>query len=47
MQMNYKIIDNMENIKIDKVVRLLKMTYWADKRKRQIEKDMYFLGSVS
>ena len=39
--MNYRIIDNAEEMDIDEVIRLLKMTYWADKRtKEQIERSM-------
>ena len=39
--MNYRIIDNMENISIDEIVRLLKMTYWADRRPtEQVEKSI-------
>ena len=39
--MNYRIIDGAENMRIDEVIRLLKMTYWADKRPaEQIEKSM-------
>ena len=39
--MNYRIIDGSENLRIDEVIRLLKMTYWADKRPaEQIEKSM-------
>ena len=30
--MEYRIIDGSEEMNIDEVVRLLKMTYWADKR---------------
>lgn len=39
--MRYRMIDGAENMNIEEVVRLLKMTYWADKRsKEQIEKSM-------
>ena len=39
--MNYRIIEGSEKLNIDEVIRLLKMTYWADKRsKEQIEKSM-------
>lgn len=39
--MNYRIIEGSEKLSIDEVIRLLKMTYWADKRsKEQIEKSM-------
>ena len=39
--MHYSIIEGSENMNADDVVRLLKMTYWADKRSReQIEKSM-------
>lgn len=30
--MNYRIIDGAENLKLEDIQRLLKMTYWADKR---------------
>ena len=37
----YRIVEGAENLKIDDVVRLLRMAYWADKRSiRQIEKSM-------
>jgi len=39
--MDYRIVEGMENINVDEVVRLLKTTYWAEKRSRQqIEKAM-------
>ena len=39
--MDYRIIDGADRMNIDDVARLLKMTYWADKRSReQIEKSM-------
>jgi len=39
--MNYRIIDSMDNISTDEIVRLLKMTYWADKRSvEQVEKSI-------
>ena len=39
--MKYRIIDGSEKMNIDEVVRLLKMTYWADKRPvEQIRKSM-------
>ena len=39
--MNCRIIEGADQIGIDEVVRLLKMTYWADKRSReQIERSM-------
>ncbi|WP_051533578.1 GNAT family N-acetyltransferase [Anaerovibrio sp. RM50] len=39
--MQYRIIDGAENLNINDVVRLLKMTYWADKRPIEtIEKSM-------
>ena len=39
--MKYRIIDGAEKINIDEVVRLLRMTYWADKRSvDQIRKSM-------
>ena len=30
--MNYKIIDGAENMKLEEIMRLLKMAYWAEKR---------------
>ena len=30
--MNYRIIDGAENMKLEDIRRLLKLTYWADKR---------------
>jgi len=30
--MNYRIIDGAENMKLEDIQRLLKLTYWADKR---------------
>ena len=30
--MNYRIVENAENMKLEDIVRLLRMTYWADKR---------------
>ena len=30
--MNYRIVEGKENIKVEEVERLLKMTYWADMR---------------
>ncbi len=37
--MNYKVIEGYDNLILDDIVRLLKMTYWADKRSvEQIEK---------
>ena len=39
--MKYRIIENLGNIGIDEIARLLKMTYWADKRPiEQIEKSV-------
>ena len=39
--MQYSIVDGAENMNVDEVVRLLRMTYWADKRPvEQIEKSM-------
>ncbi len=39
--MQYRIIDGAENLKINDVVRLLKMTYWAENRPLEtIEKSM-------
>ena len=39
--MKYRILDGSEKMNIDEVTRLLKMTYWADKRSaEQIRKSM-------
>ena len=39
--MEYRIIDGADKMDVDEVVRLLKMTYWADKRPvEQIERSM-------
>ena len=39
--MECRIVDGAEDMKINEVVRLLRMTYWADKRSvEQIEKSM-------
>ena len=39
--LNYRIIDGTDKMSIDEVMRLLKMTYWADKRpKEQVEESM-------
>lgn len=39
--MRYRIIDGAENMDIEEVIRLLRMTYWADKRStEQIETSM-------
>ena len=36
--MKYRIIDGAENMKTEEIIRLLKMTYWADRRQaEQIE----------
>ena len=36
--MQYRIVDGADQMKIDDIMRLLKMTYWADKRsKEQVE----------
>ena len=32
MPVNYQIVDGAERLKLDDIVRLLRMTYWADKR---------------
>ena len=41
MDMKYSIVDGSEKMNIDEVMRLLRMTYWADKRPaEQIEKSM-------
>ena len=34
--MEYRIVEGKENIKVEDVVRLLKMTYWADSRPVEI-----------
>lgn len=37
----YRIVEGPDELKLDEVIRLLKMTYWADKRPaEQIEKSM-------
>ena len=33
--MNYRIVDNAEEMKLEDIVRLLRMTYWADKRPKK------------
>lgn len=39
--MDYRIVKGAENIKLDDIVRLLRMTYWADKRPvEQIKKSV-------
>ena len=41
MGIKYSIVDGSEKMNIDEVIRLLRMTYWADKRSTlQIEKSM-------
>ena len=41
MGIKYSIVDGSEKMNIDEVTRLLRMTYWADKRSTlQIEKSM-------
>jgi hypothetical protein len=30
--MDYRIVDGAENMRLEDIQRLLKMTYWADKR---------------
>ena len=41
MDMKYSIVDGSEKMNIDEVIRLLRMTYWANKRPpEQIEKSM-------
>lgn len=40
--MNFKIIDGIEKMNLEDIVRLLKMTYWADKRTvEQIDKAIH------
>ena len=39
--MDYRIIDGVETMKLDEIARLLRMTYWADKRTmEQIERSV-------
>ena len=39
--MEYRIVEGAENMSLDDVVRLLKMTYWADRRSpEQIQRSM-------
>ena len=41
MDMKYNIVDGADKMNVDEVIRLLRMTYWADKRPvEQIEKAM-------
>ncbi|MBQ7534670.1 MAG: GNAT family N-acetyltransferase [Stomatobaculum sp.] len=41
MKINYKILDGAENMQLEEIVSLLKMTYWADKRpEEQIERSV-------
>ena len=41
--MNYRIVDGSENMDFDEVVRLLRMTYWADNRSAErIKKSMQY-----
>ena len=40
--MDFRIIDGIEEMNLEDIVRLLKMTYWADKRTvEQIEKSTH------
>ena len=40
--MNFRIIDGIDKMKLEDIVRLLKMTYWAEKRTiEQIEKSVH------
>ena len=40
--MNYRIIDGAEKMNLEDIVRLLKMTYWADKRSvEQIDRSIH------
>ena len=42
--MDYRIIDGAENMKMEDIQRLLKMTYWADKRSPEtVEKSVKML----
>ena len=34
--MNYRIVDDLDKMKLEDIVRLLRMTYWADKRPIEI-----------
>ena len=34
--MNYRIVDDLDKMKLEDIVRLLRMTYWADKRPVEI-----------
>ena len=39
--MDYRIVDGVETMKLDEIARLLRMTYWADKRTmEQIERSV-------
>lgn len=39
--MDYRIVDGSEKMDLEEVIRLLKMTYWADKRSaEQVDKSM-------
>ena len=39
--MNYRIVDDLDKMKFEDIVRLLRMTYWADKRPiEKIEKSV-------
>ena len=39
--MNYRIVDSFDKMKLEDIVRLLRMTYWADKRSiEKIEKSV-------
>ena len=39
--MNYRIVDGSDKMKFEDIVRLLRMTYWADKRPiEKIEKSL-------
>ncbi len=41
MDMKYNIVDGADKMNVDEVIRLLRMTYWADQRPvEQIEKSM-------
>ena len=40
--MNFRILDGIDEMKLEDIVRLLKMTYWAEKRTfEQIEKSVH------
>ena len=44
--MNYRIVEGKDNIKVEEVARLLKMTYWADTRPIEIIESTFQVGAV-